>query len=90
VTQVTEELFYAEDSRQVKKDNTFSFKNTRYEAPADFRGKTIHIRFSRSKAGGPLIVYYKNGRMGEAKILNLIANGQLRRGKQNKEGEKSL
>ncbi|MCP5006863.1 MAG: transposase family protein, partial [Planctomycetes bacterium] len=28
-----DELFFAEDTRKVKKDNTFSFKNTRFETP---------------------------------------------------------
>ena len=34
----TDELFYAEAERQVKKDNTFSFRGQRYETPIDLRG----------------------------------------------------
>lgn len=74
-----DELFFAEETRKVKKDNTFSFKNTRYETPVDLRDKTITVRFDRSKFDR-IIIYYKNQRMGEAKLLNLIANGLLRRG----------
>jgi hypothetical protein len=77
-SQVSDELFYAEDTRRVKKDNTFSFKSTRYEAPVDIRDKEIQIRFNRSTFT-PVVVYYKNQRLGEAKLLNLIANGLLRR-----------
>lgn len=73
-----DELFFNEDSRTVKKDNTFSFKNTRYETPVDLRGKQIHIRYDR-KACDRIIIYYKGERMGEAKPLDLIANGLLRR-----------
>jgi len=78
--EVNDELFYAEDSRYVKKDNTFSFKNIRYESPADFRDKEIQIRFDRTKSESNVVVYYKGQRIGNAKRLNLIANGLLRRG----------
>lgn len=77
--QVNDELFYAEEERHVKKDNTFSFKSVRFEAPVDLREKKISIRFDRSNPG-PVIVYYKNQRMGEAVKLNLYANALLKRG----------
>jgi hypothetical protein len=77
--QVNDELFYNELERSVKKDNTFSFKNIRYEAPVDLRGKITTIRFDRT-CPVDIICYYKNQRMGIAKKLNLIANGLLRRG----------
>lgn len=76
--QLNDELFFAEDQRNVKKDNTFNFNNVRYEAPADMREKTATIRFDRAKADR-IIVYYKNQRIGEARVLDLIANGQLKR-----------
>jgi hypothetical protein len=76
--QVNDELFFAEDSRHVKKDNTFSFRNVRYEAPADLRDKEIIIRFDRTKMNC-VVVYFKNQRIGQAKLLDLIANGQLKR-----------
>src|SRR5204862_2043641 len=36
-----DELFYAEATRKVKKDNTFSFAARRYETPVDLRDKQI-------------------------------------------------
>lgn len=77
--QVNDELFYAEDTRKVKKDNTFSFKNERYEPVADLRNKTITIRFDRNKLDR-IIVYYKTQRIGMAEKLNLIANSKIIRG----------
>ena len=77
--QSNDELFYNEEKRYVKKDNTFPFKSKRYEAPVDLRDKSIQIRYDRNKAS-KIIVYYKDQRMGEAKELDLISNGLLRRG----------
>ncbi len=74
-----DELFYAEETRKVKKDNTFSFKNVRYEAPVDLRSKTVTIRFDRSRLD-KVIVYFKNLRAGEAHELDLIANSKIKRG----------
>ncbi|MBU1913241.1 MAG: Mu transposase C-terminal domain-containing protein, partial [Candidatus Omnitrophica bacterium] len=73
-----DELFYAETTRKVKKDNTFSFKNIRFETPVDLRDKEISIRYDRNKYD-PVVIYYKGQRMGKAKPLNAIANGLLRR-----------
>jgi transposase InsO family protein len=73
-----DELFYAEAERKVKKDNTFSFRNIRYESPVDLRDKEVHIRYERHQAG-PVVLFYKGERMGLAKPLDLIANGLLRR-----------
>lgn len=79
-TEAIDELFYVEESRGVNKDNTFSFKGQRMEAPADLRGKDILIRFDRNQPGN-IIVYYKSHRIGPAKSLDLIGNGLLRRSK---------
>ncbi|MBS3742498.1 MAG: DDE-type integrase/transposase/recombinase [Candidatus Cloacimonetes bacterium] len=73
-----DELFYAEDTRKVKKDNTFSFNSLRFEAPADLRDKRITIRFDRTKKKSTVIVYYKNQRIGHAQLVNLVHNGTLR------------
>lgn len=81
--QFNDELFFAEESRMVKKDNTFSFASVRYEAPVDLRDKKIQIRFDRMKKD-KIIVYYKNNRMGQANTLDLFANAQLRRRKDDK------
>lgn len=74
----SDELFFCEEVRKVKKDNTFSFKNTRYEAPINLHGKEITLRFDRASLDR-IIVFYKNQRAGEAKPLNLIQNGKFKR-----------
>lgn len=75
---IQDELFFAEETRKVKKDNTFSFRNTRYETPVDLRDKAITIRFDRCRQDR-IVIYYKSQRMGEANPLDLISNGLLRR-----------
>ncbi len=76
--EANDELFFAEETRTVKKDNTFSFKGLRYETSVDLREKQIQIRFERSSASH-IVIYYKGQRMGDAKPLDLIANGLLKR-----------
>jgi transposase InsO family protein len=77
-SEANDELFYAEATRKVKKDNTFSFRNARYETPVDLRDREIQLRYERH-ANGPVVIYFKSQRMGLAKELDLIANGLLRR-----------
>lgn len=80
-----DELFYAEATRKVKKDNTFSFASRRYEAPVDLRDKEIRIRFDRRKSDNelsPVIIYYQGQRMAVARRLDAVANGLLRRKEQ--------
>tara|TARA_B110000008_G_C16651801_1_gene436983 strand:- start:331 stop:576 length:246 start_codon:yes stop_codon:yes gene_type:complete len=56
------------------------YKRIRYEAPADLRKKTIHIRYNKVPAGHKssapirIPVYYKGNRIGQAKALDRIAN----------------
>lgn len=76
--EANDELFYAEAGRKVKKDNTFSLHNIRYETPVDLRDKEVQIRHERHRAG-TVVIYYKGERMGIAKPLDMIANGLLRR-----------
>lgn len=77
-SEANDELFFAEENRTVKKDNTFSFKGRRYETPVDLREKQIQIRFERSSCSR-IVIYYKGQRLGEAKPLDLISNGLLKR-----------
>lgn len=77
--QANDELFYDEVTRYVKKDNTFSLKNVRYESPVDLRDKKVQVRYDRNNPE-KIIVYYKDIRIGEAKSLDLISNGLIRRG----------
>ena len=75
----TDELFYAEAIRTVKKDNTFSFRNVRYETPVDVRGRKVQLRYERRRQGA--VVVYDNGRrLGQARPLDAVANGLRRRG----------
>jgi hypothetical protein len=74
----TDELFYAEATRTVKKDNTFSFQGQRYETPIDLRGKEIVVRYER-RGKGAVIVYENQRRLGQARLLDAIANGLARR-----------
>jgi putative transposase len=76
--ETNDELFYAEATRAVKKDNTFSFNAITYESPSDLRNKKITIRFNRAQKE-PVIVYYKNHRAGEAQPLDRNANAMLKR-----------
>jgi putative transposase len=72
--QANDELFFVEEDRHVRADNTFSFKTIRFEAPRHLPERTIQIRFQRSQPTTRVVVYYKGERMGEAKPLNPIAN----------------
>jgi putative transposase len=78
-----DELFYAEATRKVKKDNTFSFRNRRYETPVDLRDKHIELRHDRRRDGTPaVVIYHKGQRLGVARLLDAVANGLLRRKEQ--------
>lgn len=74
----TDELFYAEAIRSVKKDNTFSFGGQRYETPIDLRSKKITLRYERHRSG-PVVVYENDRRIGQARLLDAVANGMARR-----------
>jgi hypothetical protein len=79
----SDELFYAEAQRKVKKDNTFSFQGRRYETPVDLRDREIQIRHDRRRHDATaVIVYCKGQRMGAARLLDAVANGLLRRREQ--------
>jgi putative transposase len=78
-----DELFYAEATRKVKKDNTFSFAARRYETPVDLRDKEIQLRYNRQRhATAAVIIYHKGQRMGAARLLDAVANGLARRKEQ--------
>lgn len=68
-----DELFYFEQERSVRKDNTFSVQAIRYEAPRDLSGRKIQVRFNRANPTR-IIVYYKGERMGEATKLDVLSN----------------
>jgi len=72
--QANDELFFVEEERHVRADNTFSFKSLRFEAPRHLPERTIQIRFQRKDPAGRVVVYYKGERMGEARRLDPVAN----------------
>ena len=72
--QANDELFFVEEDRTVRADNTFSFKSVRFEAPRHLPDRTIQIRFERKRPAQRVIVYYKGERMGEARPLDPVAN----------------
>ena len=72
--QANDEMFFVEEERHVRADNTFSFKAIRFEAPRHLPDRSIQIRFQRKAPASRLIVYYKGERMGEAKPLDAVAN----------------
>ena len=72
--QANDELFYSEDTRTVKADNTFSFAGRRYEAPRDVRAREVIVRFDPLDTAAPLVVYLGADRLGEARPLNPVAN----------------
>ena len=77
-SETNDELFYTEETRKVKKDNTFSFRSIRYETPVDLHDRDITIRFDRINFDR-VIIYYKDQRMGIARPVDLVTNGLLRR-----------
>jgi hypothetical protein len=72
--EANDELFFVEEDRHVRADNTFSFKSLRFEAPRHLPDRTIQIRFQRSQPAARLVVYYKGERMGQARLLDAVAN----------------
>jgi transposase InsO family protein len=81
----SDELFFAEATRKVKKDNTFSFRNRRYETPVDLHDKEIQLRYDRRRideSNSVVVIYFKGQRMGSPRILDTVANGLLRRKEQ--------
>ncbi len=72
--EVNEELFFVEEGRVVRADNTFSFMNIRYEAPRHLPNRKIQVRFERKAPLRKVVVYYKADRMGLARPVDFTAN----------------
>jgi transposase InsO family protein len=68
-----EELFFFEQQRTVRKDNTFSGKTLRYEAPRLLASRKIEVRYHRTNPTR-IVVFYKGERMGDATLLDPTAN----------------
>lgn len=76
--ETNDELFFVEEDRTTRTDNTFSFKGVRFEAPRHLPDRIIQVRYRRSKPTERLVIFYKGERMGEARPLNMIANDRPR------------
>ena len=76
----SDELFYMEEDRLMKKDNTFSFKSVRYESPSYLPSCTVQIRYDRTQPTDRVIVYYKGERQGVAYPVDFQANDRKKRG----------
>lgn len=71
--ETNDELFYFEQNRNVRKDNTFSVAGRRYEAPRDLCSRTVQVRYDRTRPGR-MVVYLNSERMDEALEFNPISN----------------
>lgn len=69
-----DQLFFVEEDRTTRADNTFSFKTKRFEAPRHLPDRVIQIRFERRRPSDRVVVYCKGERMGEAHPLDPVAN----------------
>jgi putative transposase len=72
--EANDELFFVEEDRHVRADNTFSFQAVRFEAPRHLPERTIQVRYQRKNPTTRVVVYYKGQRMGEARPLDALAN----------------
>lgn len=77
-----DELFFVEDTRSVRKDNTFELDRCRYECPRNLSSMKIQVRFNRSNPDR-IVVFYKNERMGDATRLDFLANDRPSRKQDN-------
>lgn len=75
--EVTEEIFFVEETRKVSKTNVFSINSQKYECPVDLREKKIQVRYDRSRRNR-FVVYFADKRMGEATVLDLHHNARQR------------
>ncbi len=74
----TEEVFFIEENRKVSKTTVFSINSKKYACPVDLREKKIQVRYDRTKRDR-FIVYFADKHMGEATLLDLHYNANLRK-----------
>jgi putative transposase len=72
--EVNDELFFVEEDRVTRADNTFSLKSVRYEAPRHLPSRKVQVRFARSNPHARVVVFYQGERMGQARRLDMVAN----------------
>lgn len=81
--EVNDELFFVEEERVVKADNTFAFKKGRYETPRHLADRKIQVRYARKHPHEKVVVFYMGERMGEARLLDPVANDRAPRNAHN-------
>jgi transposase InsO family protein len=75
IGEATDELFFIEEDRLIRADNTFSLKNIRFEPPVYLHNRKVQIRFDRKNfSSDRAIVYYKGQRLGPARPVDFTAN----------------
>jgi transposase InsO family protein len=75
ICDANDELFFVEEERSVRADNTFPLKKIRFETPAVLANRKIQVRFDRKNFDpARVIVYYKGQRIGTAKPVDFVAN----------------
>lgn len=78
VCEANDEIFFVEEERCVRADNTFSLKNIRFEPPVELHGRQIRVRFDRKNFGAnKVVVYYKDQRLGPARPVDFAANDRF-------------
>ena len=78
VCAANDEIFFIEEDRHVRADNTFSLRNIRFEPPAELHGRLIQVRYDRKNFGAnQVIVYYKQQRIGPARPVDFVANDRF-------------
>ena len=87
--QANDELFFVQIDRKVRKDNTFSLHNIRYEAPRDLRARTVQVRYDRNRRD-KIIIHYKDERLGQARPLDPAANDRFNQSKIDNKGGAQL
>lgn len=83
--ETNDELFYFEQERTVRKDNTFQMLGRRFEAPRDLRQRVVQVRYDRSVKSPPrIVVFYQGERMGDATALDPVSNDRPAKRPENK------
>jgi transposase InsO family protein len=78
VCEANDEIFFIEEERLVRADNTFSLRNIRFEPPVELHGRQIRVRFDRKNFGAnKVVVYYKDQRIGPARPVDFAANDRF-------------
>jgi hypothetical protein len=76
----TDDIFWLETTRKVKKDGTFSLNSVRYETKYTLAGQKVTIRYNSQTASG-IRVYHDGSFIGISFPLDVTENNNLPRSK---------